>query len=264
MMTASGRVDHHPSPNHGPRAEGSKIDILLLHYTGMPSSQKALDWLCNPQSRASSHYLVFEDGRICQMVDESERAWHAGKSCWAGETDINSRSIGIELGNPGHEFGYTDYPARQIDAVITLCRAILSRNPIPPERVLAHSDVAPTRKQDPGERFPWQKLHAAGIGHWAVADPIVPGAAFKLGDAGNDVLRLKRRFRKYGYGVSDNNEYDEETAAVVRAFQRHFRPALIDGIADVSTLGTLERLSDALRRKEMSRRTILLTGRQQK
>lgn len=248
-MTDSARVDRRPSPNHGRRADGARIDILLLHYTGMPSAEKALEWLCDPQSGVSSHYLVFEDGRVVQMVEESERAWHAGKGYWAGETDINSRSIGIEIANPGHEFGYTDFPAEQIDAVISLCRGILARHPIPPERVLGHSDVAPMRKEDPGERFPWQRLNQEGIGHWDVPDPIVAGGAFRLGDAGNDVLRLKRRFAKYGYGLADTSRYDDQTEAVVRAFQRHFRPAMIDGVADVSTLRTLERLSAALRRR---------------
>ena len=247
-MTAELRVDRRPSPNHDPRPEGGRIDILLLHYTGMRSAEKALQWLCDPTSGVSSHYLVFKDGRVVQMVEESEKAWHAGKGVWAGETDINSRSIGIEIANPGHEFGYTDFPAAQIDAVIALCRAILARHPIPPERVLAHSDVAPLRKQDPGERFPWQQLHRAGVGHWAEADPIVAGPAYRLGDVSSDVLRLKRRFRKYGYGLTETDRYDDETEKVVRAFQRHFRPALIDGIADVSTLRTLERLSAALRR----------------
>jgi N-acetylmuramoyl-L-alanine amidase len=248
-MPAPLRVDHHPSPNYGPRPPGAVIDILLLHYTGMKSAEAALSWLCDPSSSVSAHYFVFEDGRIVQMVGEEARAWHAGKSFWAGETDINSRSIGIEIANPGHEFGYRDFPDPQIGAVIALCRAILERHPIPAERVLAHSDVAPLRKEDPGERFPWQRLHRAGIGHWDVPDPIVTGPSYGPGDIGGDVARLKRRFRKYGYGLAETDEYDLETEAVVRAFQRHFRPAVIDGIADVSTQRTLERLSAALRRK---------------
>lgn len=243
------RVDQVPSPNHGSRAEGKAIDMLVLHYTGMESEERALRWLCDPESGVSAHYFVFEDGRIAAMVDEGRRAWHAGKSFWAGETDINSRSIGIEIANPGHEFGYRAFPEAQIASVIVLCRSILSRHPIPPERVLAHSDVAPARKEDPGELFPWQALRKAGIGHWEPPDPIVAGEAWRLGDRATDVARLKRRFRKYGYGLSESQDFDEDTAAVVRAFQRHFRPERIDGVADISTLRTLERLSAALRRK---------------
>ena len=155
-------LDHRPSPNHDERAAGKPVDILLLHYTGMRSAEGALKWLTDPASKVSSHYFVDEDGRAVALVDEDRRAWHAGKSFWAGETDINSRSIGIEIANPGHEFGYRPFPEAQIEAVIALCRDILARHPIPPERVLAHSDVAPARKQDPGEFFPWARLAAAG------------------------------------------------------------------------------------------------------
>ena len=195
-MTAMPQVDHVPSPNHGPRAAGKAIDILILHYTGMESEERALRWLCDPESAVSAHYFVFEDGRIAEMVDEHQRAWHAGKSSWAGETDINSRSIGIEIANPGHEFGYRAFPDAQIAAVIALSKSILSRHAISPERVLAHSDVAPLRKEDPGELFPWQALHRAGIGHWAAPDPIVAGEQYGLGDTGTAVARLKRRIQE--------------------------------------------------------------------
>src|SRR5262249_6920415 len=154
-----------PSPNFGKRAEGKPIDMLILHYTGMASAERALKWLCDPQSKVSSHYLVFEDGLVAQLVEEGERAWHAGKSFWAGETDTNSRSVGIEIANPGHQYGYRPFPDEQIDAVIELCSDVLRRHPVPPERVLAHSDVAPLRKEDPGELFPWRLFYETGIGH---------------------------------------------------------------------------------------------------
>ncbi len=156
------RIEQRPSPNHDERAAGKPVDILLLHYTGMRSAEGALKWLTDPASRVSSHYFVDEDGRVAAMVAEGRRAWHAGKSFWAGETDINSRSIGIEIANPGHEFGYRPFPGAQTEAVIALCRDILARHPIPPERVLAHSDVAPLRKHDPGELFPWARLAVGG------------------------------------------------------------------------------------------------------
>ncbi len=236
------RLDHRPSPNHDERAVGKPVDILLLHYTGMRSAEAAVKWLADPASKVSSHYFVDEDGRIVAMVDEDRRAWHAGKAFWAGETDINSRSIGIEIANPGHEFGYRPFPDAQIDAAIALCRDILARHAIPPERVLAHSDVAPLRKQDPGELFPWAKLAAAGIGHWVEPAPIAEGPVVRRGDSGAAVTDLKQRLRTYGYGLGRESEFDTETEAVVAAFQRHFRPERVDGIADPSTVATLERL----------------------
>jgi N-acetylmuramoyl-L-alanine amidase len=248
-MSSSHRIDQLPSPNHDARAPGKPIDILLLHYTGMPSGERALAWLRNPASRVSSHYLVFEDGGIVQLVDENRRAWHAGKSFWAGESDVNARSVGIEIVNPGHEFGYRPFPEAQVEAVIGVSRDILGRHPIPPERVLAHSDVAPLRKEDPGELFPWQRLHEAGIGHWVAPAPIVEGPVLKAGDAGAAVADLQSRLRRYGYGIAEEADYGAETGAAVRAFQRHFRPERVDGVADASTLATLDRLIAALGRR---------------
>lgn len=239
-------IDLAPSPNHGPRLGGGPIDILLLHYTGMPSADGALKWLCNPRSQVSSHYFVFEDGRILRLVDESRRAHHAGIAYWAGETDINSRSIGIEIANPGHEFGYRQFPEPQIEALVDLCREILGRHPIPPERVLAHSDVAPLRKWDPGELFPWGRLHSEGIGYWVAPTPIEAGPALSLGDRGADLAQLVNKFRKYGYNIENNDEFDECMEATVTAFQRHFRPERVDGLLDSSTTATLERLLDGL------------------
>ncbi|MBN9252732.1 MAG: N-acetylmuramoyl-L-alanine amidase, partial [Mesorhizobium sp.] len=158
-------ADVRVSPNFGPREGTRRPDMIVLHYTGMESGQAAEAWLCDPASEVSSHYLVHEDGRIVQMVRESDRAWHAGKSSWRGVTDTNSRSVGIEIVNPGHTLGYPKFPQIQIDAVIDLCRGIVGRHGIAPELVLAHSDVAPGRKVDPGEKFPWPKLFEAGVGH---------------------------------------------------------------------------------------------------
>jgi N-acetylmuramoyl-L-alanine amidase len=245
-MSPGVRVEYIPSPNHGPRAVGKPIDILLLHYTGTFFAEGALRWLCDPASSVSSHYFVFEDGRTVQLVDEAERAWHAGKSFWAGETDINSRSIGIEIANPGHQFGYREFPDAQIGAVIALCRDILDRHAIPPERVLAHSDIAPMRKEDPGELFPWELVYQAGIGHWVQPEPILAGPSLRRGDSGDTVATLKQRFRDYGYGLGEESQFDAETEAVVRGFQRHFRPERVDGIADPSTVATLARLLAAL------------------
>jgi len=242
-------IDWLPSPNFGARAVGKRVDMLILHYTGMPTADEALQWLRDPASSVSAHYLIFEDGRIVQLVEEKDRAWHAGKSLWAGESDINSCSIGIEIVNPGHACGYRPFPDREMGAVIALSTDIVARHPIPPKRVLAHSDVAPMRKEDPGELFSWRRLADAGIGHYVEPLPIAAGPVLKRGDRGEAVASLKRCLRHYGYGVGEGPEFDEEMAAVLRAFQRHFRPGLVDGVADRSTLGTLDRLLATLPRK---------------
>jgi N-acetylmuramoyl-L-alanine amidase len=230
------------SPNFGPRAAGASIDMIILHYTGMPDAEAALSWLVNPASQVSSHYIVFEDGQIYQLVDDSQRAWHAGVSYWAGETDINSRSIGIEIVNPGHEFGYRGFPDRQIDAVIDLVRGLVSRFGIPPGRILGHSDVAPGRKQDPGELFPWERLAEEGLGIWTRPAPIVAGPVLQLGDQGAAVRELRAEFSRFGYQAGHSEEFDAGLEAIVAAFQRHFRPIRVDGVADPSTVATLKRL----------------------
>ena len=232
------------SPNQDERKGGLPPDMIVLHYTGMADDQAALDRLCSAESKVSSHYVVFAGGRIVQCVPEARRAWHAGVSSWAGETDINSRSIGIEITNPGHDFGYPDFPRRQTAAVIMLCRAILARHrQIRPDRVLAHSDVAPARKQDPGEKFPWGLLSESGIGHWVRPAPLtLDGTPLKPGDSGDAVLRLQWELANYGYGIAETGLYDEATRDVVAAFQRHFRPERVNGIADESTATTLRAL----------------------
>jgi N-acetylmuramoyl-L-alanine amidase len=229
-----------PSPNHDART--SRIDILLLHYTGMQTAAEALARLTDREAKVSSHYFVDEDGRIDQLVPEARRAWHAGEASWKGAVDINARSIGIEIVNPGHEYGYRDFPDAQIDAVIALCRDILARRHIRRERVLAHSDVAPTRKNDPGEKFPWARLAAAGIGLWVEPSPIVAGRTFSANDKGAEVKQLQKQLARFGYDLKVTGHYDDNTRSVVTAFQRHFRPARVDGLADPSTVETLRRL----------------------
>jgi N-acetylmuramoyl-L-alanine amidase len=233
-----------PSPNMDERKDGIAPDMIVLHYTGMASGDAALARLTTSASKVSSHYVVFEDGRIIQCVPENRRAWHVGESSWSGETDINSHSIGIEIVNPGHEFGYRNFPLRQTAAVISLCKSIITRRgPISAERIVGHSDVAPARKQDPGEKFPWELLSESGIGHWVRAAPLdLDGNMLKPGDHGEPVSRLQRTLASYGYGIAETGSYDEATSIVVKAFQRHFRPARIDGIADASTLLTLRAL----------------------
>ena len=227
------------SPNHGKRRRA--VDLLLLHYTGMPSSQGALEWLRDPRSQVSAHYFVFEDGRVIQLVPEERRAWHAGIASWAGEADVNSRSIGIEIANPGHDHGYADFPMKQMHAVAALCHDIVRRHAIRPELVLAHSDVAPSRKRDPGEKFDWAWLGRQHVGLWVEPAPVEDGG-LREGDEGAAVAALQAGLAAYGYDVAASGRFDRATADAVTAFQRHFRPARVDGVADVSVCETLRRL----------------------
>ncbi len=236
-----------PSPNHGERREGDAVrrhppDMLILHYTGMPEAGEALQWLCNPVSQVSCHYFVFENGHTLQLVPEARRAWHAGVAAWGGERDINSCSIGIEIANPGHPGGLPDYPEAQISAVRDLCRDICTRLSIPPQRVLAHSDVAPGRKIDPGENFPWRRLAEGGIGLWVEPAPIRDGRFFQRGEEGQPIQALQSMFALFGYDLPITGVFDPRTQDVVAAFQRHWRPEKVDGVADASTITTLRDL----------------------
>lgn len=234
-----------PSPNIEPRADGRRPDMILLHYTGMESAEGAVDWLTREESRVSCHYLIDEAGVVTQMVRESERAWHAGVSHWAGETDINSCSIGIEIHNPGHGLGYPDFPEAQMAVVEALCLDIMARHDVLPHRVIGHSDVAPARKADPGEKFDWPRLARAGIGQWVEPAPIEGDEGLGPDDEGSAVQALQRDLRSYGYGIDANGSYDRTTELVVTAFQRHFRPGKIDGRADMSVSKTLSELREA-------------------
>jgi N-acetylmuramoyl-L-alanine amidase len=239
-------ADVRVSPNFGPRRGGLRPDMIVLHYTGMQTAASAEAWLCDPVSEVSSHYLVNEDGSVLQMVRESDRAWHAGRGSWRGRTDINSCSVGIEIANPGHAYGYPDFLDAQIASVIELCRDIAERHLIRAERVLAHSDTAPGRKIDPGEKFPWARLNAAGVGHYVEPSPIRGGRFVAAGERGEPVEALQSMLALYGYGVEITGIFDPATTAAVAGFQRHFRPARVDGVADQSTIETLHRLLAAL------------------
>ncbi|MQP67134.1 N-acetylmuramoyl-L-alanine amidase [Niveispirillum sp. SYP-B3756] len=249
----------HPSPNHGPRV-GGPPDMLVLHYTGMPDGPSALARLCDPASQVSAHYLVGEDGTIWKLVAEERRAWHAGKSFWRGERDINSRSIGIELVNPGHEWGYRPFPRAQMEALIALCRDIMGRHPISPLRVLGHSDVAPDRKQDPGEKFDWLALAMAGIGAWP--DPLpADHRPAEAGEVGRLLTHLgyETPFSQFPDGISWENPPPSGAGGIswektgenglesaLTAFQRHWAPESLGRGADqqsVAALRALVRLS---------------------
>jgi len=239
-----GRI--HPSLNVEARKHGIKPSILLLHYTGMPSCERAIDWLSRPESKVSSHYVIDVDGAITQLVAEDMRAWHAGISIWRGQTDVNSASIGIEIHNPGHGDDYCDFPDKQMQAVANLSAEILARWGIAPEGVLGHSDVAPGRKIDPGERFDWKGLADGGVGRWVEPEP--PGpliASHSRQPLPADIAQVQRLLAAYGYGIRTDGLLDGTTRDVIRAFQLHFRPQRIDGVIDPSTIATLERLIEA-------------------
>ena len=234
------------SANCGPRRDSKRANALILHYTGMPTGEAALNLLVDPAAQVSAHYLVWEDGRIDQLVAERERAWHAGQAFWKGESDLNSVSIGIEIVNPGHDGGLPPFPDRQVEAVIALARDVCGRSAIRPERVLAHSDGAPLRKRDPGEAFPWDELARAVVGHWLEPAPLSGPPLFKPEEAGPPVRALQAVLALYGYGLELTGVYDRPTRAVVAAFQRHFRPTRVDGEADGSTVATLKALIEEL------------------
>jgi N-acetylmuramoyl-L-alanine amidase len=213
------RVVECRSPNFDARDRA--VDMLVLHYTGMKTGAEALARLCDPAAKVSAHYTIDRDGRIYAHVPEEMRAWHAGISYWAGEKNVNGRSIGIEIVNPGHEFGYVPFADVQIAALIDLADGIVQRHKIPANRVLGHSDVAPARKQDPGELFPWKCLSEYELGVWPNGKPAALDEPFE------------KALSRFGYGVAP--DVDVPLKDVIAAFQRHFRPSCVDGIADAET-----------------------------
>lgn len=217
------------SPNQGSRGDPARIDMLVLHYTGMPSAQAAIERLCDPDARVSAHYVVEENGAVWRLVPETRRAFHAGLSCWEGENDLNAVSIGIEIVNPGHEWGYRQFPETQMASVEALCRDLLTRHPIPAHRVVGHSDIAPARKADPGELFDWLRLASAGIGIWPQpATGCARGRGRAIGVGGRAAALAD--LAVIGYCVAAG----ADTAAVA-AFQRRFRPERWDGRLDAET-----------------------------
>jgi N-acetylmuramoyl-L-alanine amidase len=226
-----------PSPNFGPRtAVNGAVGVrhLVMHYTGMKSCQNALDRLCDTVAKVSSHYVVDEDGTVYRLVPEDMRAWHAGISFWHGQRDLNSTSVGIEIVNPGHEYGYRAFPQVQIDSVIALAAGIMQRHGVKACDVLGHSDVAPGRKTDPGELFPWQTLAEHGIGLWPEDSVTLPGHP--------DMNGALRRLSEIGYAVpltpelgSDILNPDSAVTDVIAAFQGRYRQNKVDGSLDNET-----------------------------
>lgn len=233
-----------PSPNYDSRRDHG-VSILVLHYTGMKTADEALGRLTDASSKVSAHYTIDEAGQVYAHVAEDQRAWHAGASSWRGITDVNSASIGIELVNPGHEFGYRPFAEMQMMALIDLCHGILSRHKIPARNVVGHSDVAPARKADPGELFDWQRLALAGIGVPVLCvKTSASGESLQIGDSGQAVADYRLALSTYGYGLDQGDDFDENARLVTQAFQRHFRPQRIDGVADIETQQILRTLLD--------------------
>ena len=225
-----------PSPNFDGRT--APPSMLVLHYTGMKTGLEALDRLRDPEAKVSSHYLVEEDGRVLRLVAEARRAWHAGVSFWRGRRNVNGDSIGIEIVNPGHEFGYRAFPEPQVESVIALVADIRTRWDIEDRDVVGHSDIAPDRKDDPGELFPWKRLAEAGHGIWAEADP-APGDPLSEGAEGVGVFALQAGLTRLGYDCPPSGKFDQATRETVTAFQRHWVQSRFDGVADGLTRARL-------------------------
>jgi len=233
------------SPNFNVRK--LPISILVLHYTGMENGRLARARLCDPAAEVSAHWLVHEDGTAENLVDENKRAWHAGRGSWNGITDVNSASIGVEIVNGGHNVRLPNgdlppYPDSQILAVIKLAKEIIQRHGIQARNIVGHSDIAPDRKEDPGEHFPWQGLAAAGVGYWPGDLPEDDRSLFRPGDRDRGISIIQRGLADLGYGANVTGCLDEPTQAIIRAVQRRYRPSKIDGIIDMQIMEVLKRL----------------------
>ena len=233
-----------PTPNQDKRPpEVNAVDTLVLHYTGMRNAKDALNRMRDPVWKVSAHWCVDEDGTVYRLVPEELRAWHAGVSWWRGRSNLNDHSIGIEIVNPGHEFGYRPFPVAQMNALVQLCEAIQARHMIDPRNVVGHADIAPARKQDPGELFDWARLAREGIGIWpdSVAEPD-PTISLTRAENGRHVRDWQSRLTQFGYGLYADGVFGEETEYVITAFQRHFRQARVDGVLDAGTGAILKHL----------------------
>lgn len=242
MRRAPLNITSAPSPNFDNRT--LPISLLVLHYTGMESGPAALARMQDPEAKVSAHYMVEEDGTIYRLVDEDKRAWHAGVSSWSGETNINSNSIGIEIVNGGHDFGLPDFPDVQIMAVIALSKDIIIRNKIKPRNVVGHSDIAPERKNDPGEKFPWQGLAAAGIGEFPQNVTDDRRVLFAAGDRDRGVAIAQSGLAHIGYGAHVTGIMDPLTVKIVEALQRRYRADFVSGSIDIQTMDIIRTLSE--------------------
>ena len=244
MRAATLDITDVSSPNFDERT--LPISYLVLHYTGMESGAAALERMRDGDAKVSAHYMIEEDGRIFRLVDEDKRAWHAGVSEWMGESNLNSASIGIEIVNGGHDWPNKDgslppYPDVQINALIVLCKEIMARHNIPAQNVLGHSDIAPARKIDPGEHFPWQGLAAAGVGIWPAQERDEDSRIlFGAGQRDRGVAIVQSGLAKIGYAARVSGEHDALTQDIIKALQRRFRPSRVDGVVDIETMSLIK------------------------
>ncbi len=222
----------YPSPNFDARPAGAVIDTVILHYTDMESAEAALKRLADVEAQVSAHYVVGEDGRIYQMVEDEKRAWHAGESHWRGVNGMNATSLGIEIDNAGHAHGLPDFPVVQMEAVLSLVRMLKDRHGIADRNIIGHSDIAFLRKVDPGEKFDWAWLARNGVGIFPFAAKPIHGPELKMGDSGTTVMKLQQSLANWGYGLKTDGRFAEKTDACVKAFQRHYRPESVDGVWD--------------------------------
>ena len=218
------------SPNFSERPENTEIDSIVLHYTGMNNFQDALERMCNPKFEVSAHYAIDYNGDIHQLVEDSNKAWHSGISHWNGKKNINENSIGIEIANLGHEFGYEEFTNSQVESTIFLCKKLKSKYNIPSQNIIGHSDVAPDRKEDPGEFFPWKSFSKLGLGiyhNFITSDSEYTGSCYNLGDKGSEIEKIQKSLSKIGYGILVNGIYDDQTKSVITSFYRRFFPERI-------------------------------------
>lgn len=232
-----------PSPNFNDRPAGISVDTIIIHYTGMKTAEDALARLSDPAAEVSAHYLINESGDCHQLVNPDKRAWHAGVSSWQGRDNLNHSSIGIELVNPGHEFGYQPFPERQIDTLLHLLQH-LSHYQVPVHRYLGHSDIAPTRKQDPGELFPWRRLADAGYGVMPKADGSSMDVVACEDDEGIAVTEMKKAVAQIGFSIPPGDRFCTETKSVIEALQRHWRPSAVNGVYDAGTQQIVMEITD--------------------
>ncbi len=236
------------SPNFDERQ--LPVTALLYHYTGMESGQAAIDRLCDPKAKVSAHYVIEENGQIYRLVDEDKRAWHAGISEWRGVTDLNSASIGLEIVNGGHDYGLPDFPQVQIEAVIALSQDIMKRHDI--VDFIGHSDIAPSRKQDPGEKFPWRRLADAGIGYWPEQIGDDRRILFDAESRDRGVSIVQSGLAHIGYGARVTGILDDDTRLVIAALQRRYRPDQIDGLVDIQTMEIIKALAEQSPSRDMT------------
>ena len=235
------------SPNHDMRR--LPITMLVLHYTGMETGQAALDRLVDPEAKVSAHYLVKEDGKVIQLVDDGRRAWHAGVSFWNGISDVNSASIGIEIVNGGHEFGLPEYPRVQLTGLVRLCKKLINAYNIEDHNIVGHSDIAPGRKEDPGEKFPWKELSTRGLGYFPKQVSEDQRILFSRNDTDRAISVLQKGLAFIGYDLEVNGRLDDKTSDVLTAFQRRYRPDLINGNIDIQSVELITNLVDVRTKK---------------